>query len=124
MSDLTIASVTEAMEGTKGVTPGPWTTDDPGMIMTTIEDDIIYLAQTDGPASDTGRKQSVIDAAHIARCSPEFIQELCADWLRQRTALERIAHGPVGESFSSLHCAKIAMSAISAIPSEDKHHEP
>ncbi len=112
LTTLTEEAVRAAMEGTKGVSKGPWDVHERN-----VKNEGRCVARMDWLNRD---EIDDLNAAHIARCSPEFIRALCEDWLRQREALEkvdRIAKVPFG-TFN--HISQVASAALSPLPEEKK----
>lgn len=73
----------EIIAGCDGVTPGPWATDDPWIVYSAADGDILYLADTED--LDTSDEQMVIDAAHIARLDPQTVTAICEELLARRS---------------------------------------
>ncbi len=112
MTTLTEQAVIAAMEGTEGVTPGPWE----------VVDKRVVNPKGDAELGTwtVAKVWWDVNREHIQRCSPEFIRALCEDWLRQREALEkvdRIAKVPFG-TFN--HISQVASAALSPLPEETK----
>ncbi len=84
MTTLTEEAVRSAMDGSNGVTSGPWRVNQPTEkrvtnIVTVDDGKIAYLTWDRSAGGNAHR-----DAFHIARCDPEFIRALCEDWLRNQ----------------------------------------
>jgi hypothetical protein len=72
---LTDDEIRALRNGCEGVTPGPWKWE--GSIYDRMAAGIRSLSEDKGLAQVWQTKNAVLDAAHIARCDPTTIAELC-----------------------------------------------